>query len=81
MEGKRKREEIKWEPSGGQKAKKSRNEQEASREREHKHKHKEKCALGLCLSARSLQQRRTWSLCRQAYAQLKYSKASPCCLL
>ena len=48
MEGKRKREEIKWEPSSGQKAKKSRNDREGSREREHKHKHKEKYARGLC---------------------------------
>ncbi len=44
VEWKRKREEIRWEPSRGQKPKKSRNEREGSREREHKHKHKEKCA-------------------------------------
>lgn len=41
-EGKRKREEIKWEPGSTQKGKKSRSDREASREREHKHRHKEK---------------------------------------
>ena len=42
-DGKRKHDAIKWEPTGGPQAKKSRSEREASRERERKHKHKDKC--------------------------------------
>ena len=41
---KRKHDAIRWEPTGGPQAKKSRSERDASRERERKHKHKDKCA-------------------------------------
>ena len=42
-DAKRKHDAIKWEPTGGPQAKKSRSERDASRERERKHKHKDKC--------------------------------------
>ena len=45
-DGKRKYDEIRWEPTGGPQAKKSRSEREASRERERKHKHKDKYGAG-----------------------------------
>ncbi len=61
-EGKRKREEIKWEPGSTQKGKKSRSDREASREREHKHRHKEKyvsvsrlCSYSACKAALHVQ--------------------------